>query len=462
MTEKIVRRWLTLGVISLITAFAWVACEGPGGVTGPVGPTGPAGPQGETGPAGPAGPAGPQGETGPQGPQGEMGPEGPAGPEGPVGPEGPQGPEGPAGPEGSQGPEGPQGPAGPIGISPFAVKAIDAFVFNDKAGKVLDTDAMVRDLSGLVSGGVAPYTYEVTSSPDAVDASVTADGMLSVALVHNVNFPYSDYTVSVTIGDSDGGSEKKDVAVRRNKAPDGTAPTTALDVLWVGTQHPNASKPAAAGVAGAFMDDDALTLSGVTNIAGKGSFIMVMSGKNLMVQGLKSTRTGPTGTEEQPIAVDVTATDSGGLTKALASLFTVSVNEAPKLSSTGTLRDVAIRLSETASSPLRLARIDGHFEDPEDGALTYESAISNKNIGVSVVCVTDTAGVLSAPTAVNATGGCDAGVHGLRINPLKAGMTTVTVTAKEPTDTDSDSDVDTHIGFGQTVADTFTVTVLPE
>ena len=116
------------------------------------------------------------------------------------------------------GPEGPQGPAGPIGISPFAVKAIDAFVFNDMAGKVLNTDAMMRDLSGLVSGGVPPYTYEVMS-PDAVDASVTADGMLSVALVHNVNFPYSDYTVTVTIGDAGGMMEKKDVAVRRNKEP---------------------------------------------------------------------------------------------------------------------------------------------------------------------------------------------------------------------------------------------------
>ena len=43
-------------------------------------------------------------------------------------------------------------------------------------------------------------------------------------------------------------------------------------------------------------------------------------------------------------------------------------------------------------------------------------------------------------------------------------MTVVTVTAMEPTDTD-DSDDGTagyFDGFGQTVADTFTVTVLPE
>ena len=520
VTEKIVRRWLTLGVISLITAFAWVACEGPGGVTGPVGPTGPQGPQGEKGDPGDTGPQGPQGETGPagadgaQGPEGPMGPQGPAGPTGPegpqgpigpighigptgpqgpvgatgpVGPEGPQGPagetgpegpEGPAGPEGPQGPagpegpegpagemgpagpEGPMGPPGPIGISPLSVKTVAAFVFNDKAGKVLNTDAMMSDLSALVSGGRGSYTYEVMSSSEAVTASVTADGMLSVALVHDVNFPYSDYTVTVTIGDGVE-SDKQDVAVRRNKAPTGAIPTgdDAIAVQTVGTQHPHDSQEV--DVSAAFMDDDDLTVSGDTNVSGKATFVMVVEGEKLTIKGMKSTETGGAdGNTDEPVAIDVTATDTGDLKKSLSSLVSVSVNQAPKLNDPGVLRDVAIKLTETAQSPLRLTRIDGHFMDPEDEALTYSLALSNKNISASVVCVVDTAGALASPTDPEEDGSCGTGVHGLRINPLKAGMTTVTVTAMEPLDDDL---VEAPVtGFGQTVADTFTVTVLPE
>jgi hypothetical protein len=354
---------------------------------------------------------------------------------------------------------------GPIGYSPLAVKAVPAFVFNDKTGKVLDTDPKMVDLSTLASGGRGSYTYDAMSSDDkAVMASVTAAGMLSVALVHDVNFPYSDHKVTVTV--SDGVEMKKqDVAVRRNKAPTGSAPTgdDAIGLQMVGTQHPHGSTEV--DVSTAFMDNDALTVAGGANVVGNASFVMVMSGKKLMVKGLKSTETGD-GDEDVPVEIDVTATDTGGLKKTLASLFTVSVNQAPKLNADGTLRDVAIRLTEIASSPLRLARIDGHFMDPEGEDLTYSSAINNKNINASVVCVTDTNGILSAPVATQDDGSCqDQAVHGLRINPLRAGTTIVTVTAMEPVDDPEDTDDEQaggFDGFGQTVADTFTVTVLPE
>ena len=65
------------------------------------------------------------------------------------------------------------------------------------------------------------------------------------------------------------------------------------------------------------MDNDALTFSGRANVVGNASFVMVTGGKDkLMVKGLKSTETGPeTGDArtDVPIAVDVTATDTGGL-----------------------------------------------------------------------------------------------------------------------------------------------------
>ena len=115
MTAKIVRRWLTLGVVSLITAFAWVACEGPSGIVGPAGETGAAGPQGEAGDKGDTGDTGAQGEAGAQGDKGDAGDAGPMGPQGETGAAGAQGETGAAGPMGETGAAGPMGETGAAG-----------------------------------------------------------------------------------------------------------------------------------------------------------------------------------------------------------------------------------------------------------------------------------------------------------------------------------------------------------
>ena len=112
MTAKIVRRWLTLGVVSLITAFAWVACEGPSGIVGAAGETGAAGPQGE---AGDKGDTGDTGGTGPQGEAGAQGEKGDTGETGATGDTGAQGEKGDTGETGATGDPGAQGETGDTG-----------------------------------------------------------------------------------------------------------------------------------------------------------------------------------------------------------------------------------------------------------------------------------------------------------------------------------------------------------
>ncbi|WP_029904556.1 collagen-like protein [Prevotella sp. 10(H)] len=51
-------------LLFLVSAFLFMACEGPMGPEGPMGMNGPAGPAGATGPEGPEGPKGPNGEPG--------------------------------------------------------------------------------------------------------------------------------------------------------------------------------------------------------------------------------------------------------------------------------------------------------------------------------------------------------------------------------------------------------------
>ncbi|MDE0000407.1 MAG: hypothetical protein OXQ89_21900 [Rhodospirillaceae bacterium] len=365
----------------------------------------------------------------------------------------------------------------------------NTFVFNDKPGKVLDTDAKEFDLSTIVMHGTGTYTYTaVSSDATMVDASVTEAGMLSVSLVpgeaRGANFPYSAFTVNVTVDDGIG-MAKKGITVRRNKKPtgmkvDGDDEDGVQTIrVTVGTQHPNAEEVVPTSVTGGFSDDDKadLTFDGVANISGNASFVMITKGKagKFMVKGLKSTETGA-GTDgdrdtaddvDVPIAIDVTATDTGGLSHIVPIAFEVSVNQAPKLSTAGTLRDVAIRLSETASSPLRFVLVEGHFMDPEEEDLDYTFSLSNNYITVVGVCLEEDTGAgdgtgvyTLADTARSAAGECaDGDLEGAQINPLKAGETIVTVTATEQ---DNATTTEVVEGFMQTVAATFTVTVLPE
>ena len=122
------------------------------------------------------------------------------------------------------------------------------FVFNDKTGQVLDTDAKMFDLSTLVTGGRGSYTYDADAVfRRMVTASVTEAGILSVALAaadaaSAANFPYSDFSVAVTVSDGDDMDEAGRCPCaatrrRRGRPPPATDAITASKV--VGTQHPH-------------------------------------------------------------------------------------------------------------------------------------------------------------------------------------------------------------------------------
>ena len=455
-----VGRWFKAGALLFIAMLIMAGCEGPAGVAGAKGGTGAAGPAGEPGGPGPAG------EPGAAGPAGEPGAAGPAGE------------------PGGSGPAGPAGPAGPGGISPLAVKAVPpaTFIFNDLAGKVLNTVAKTFDLSTLVSGGRGDLEYSASTTSSTM-LSVMVDGsMLSVSLVPNVNFPYSDHTVKVSVTDGVD-TMSKDAMVRRNKKPTKTDIAEAeVATITVGTQHPHDSGMMPASVHMAFMDDDALTYDGVAHVVSSGAYLMIMPGDKdkFMVKGIKSTKLNEDDGARMAVDVDVTAMDTGGLKVTHEMAFKVAVDQAPKLTASPTLRDVAIRLSEIASSPIRKAMVDGHFEDVDSisgeltdkDALVYSIASSDSKIAtVKLVCATvDQNGVITTLTVDNDLYDKDSGCDGsgatadseaaLEINPLRAGTVSVTVTATEAmTDTDT---VAALKSLQQSVSDTFTVTVLPQ
>ena len=446
-----VGRWFKAGALLFIAMLIVAGCEGPAGV---------AGAKGDTGAKGGTGDAGPTGEPGAAGPTGE-----PGGP-------------GPAGPVGEPGGPGPAGPAGPGGISPLAVKAVPpaTFIFNDLAGKVLNTVAKTFDLSTLVSGGRGDLEYSASTTSSTM-LSVMVDGsMLSVSLVPNVNFPYSDHTVKVSVTDGVD-TMSKDAMVRRNKKPTKTDIAEAA-MITVGTQHPHDSGMMPANVHMAFMDDDALTYDGVAHVVSSGAYLMIMPGDKgkFMVKGIKSTKLDADGDDRIAVDVDVTAMDTGGLKVTHEMAFKVAVDQAPKLTASPTLRDVAIRLSEIASSPIRKAMVHGHFEDVDsisedldaEDALVYSVASSSPKIAtVRLVCasVMQDGGITTATDAVySMTAGCNASATNeaaLEINPLRAGTVSITVTATEA-DVDDTDTANVVEGFQQSVSDTFTVTVLPQ
>jgi hypothetical protein len=377
---------------------------------------------------------------------------------------------------------------GPIGYSPLAFGDLDDLAINDLTGKVLDTSAKTVTL--MASGGRGMLTYSVNSSdPARVNAAVEGN-VLTVSFVHDVNFPYSDYTVTVSATDGVGTMDES-FKVRRNRAPmKGSAYDTARNanannddrhLITVGTQHPSDSKTtkmARLGTATAdsntlanlFKDDDTLTFSGVAMISAEGSHIMLESVAGaIKVMGVKSTGVVDADAEAtarvgKAVAVNVTATDTGDLKLTKTDVFHVEVDEAPKLSggSKATLRDITIRLSETASAPIRLVRIGEHFMDPEGRPLKYGSVSSDNTVGTveDVSVQADADGAPGALEVAPATGAADDASPGIKINPLKAGTATITVTATED---DQDGQENNAIqGFQQTVAATFTVTVLAQ
>ena len=341
------------------------------------------------------------------------------------------------------------GPLGPIGYSPLAVGAIADIAINDVSG-VLDTSIRTVNLAGLVTGGRSSKTYTATTTSKRLSVAV-ADGVLSVSFIDDVNFPYSDHAVKVTVSDGTDMASKS-FNVRRNRKPRAGANFAELATevaVYVGTNHPDNTgeyKPNATGDV-RFADDDmsSLTYSGVATESAKEPHVMFIAAKTgVKVVGLKSTWTGTANRVRGNIAVDVTATDSGKLFLASVGAFRVEVNEAPKLSTTPVLRDVAIKLSETPTgtagddaTAARTQAIDGHFTDPEGQTLTYKAMSSDMSV--------------ATVTVSNEADGT------VTVNPIGAGKATIVVTATEPLDS-----TDGRTGLGQTAAGTFEVTVLAE
>ena len=231
-----------------------------------------------------------------------------------------------------------------------------------------------------------------------------------------------------------------------------------------------------------------MTFSGVTAAARNANRISIAGGPTaLTVTGNSSTfnpdvdnNSATIDGGHQPVLVDVTATDTGGQAITTNGVLSVTVDQAPVLSTTPTMRDVTFSLSELASNPTRFVLVQGHFRDidsPIDATLVatasrgdnadplvYAASSSNSRVAtVTVVCATLSAGALSTPTAY-APGpgvGCDTSttaVAALQITPIRAGTAVITVTA---TENDADGTAATANGLGQSISDTITITVSP-
>ena len=472
MTERLVRRCLTLGVISLITAFAWVACSGPSGVAGPAGPTGPQGEKGDTGSPGPMGATGPQGLTGPTGatgPQGLTGPTGATGPQGLTGPTGATGPQGLTGPTGATGPQGPTGPQGEPGdtaqyFAPFQTASMIAdVVFNDKDGSA-STETMTRDVTTRIRAHGATWT--ATASSPMVTASIDAAGMLSTSIAATA--AYSDYKVTVEATDSRGAKESANVTVRRNRAPTvgeglgstGTAATdTTATVVWLGTQAGKNTKDVklVIGSSGctkatttatkndcAFGDDDKVTFE-----VASGNMRLVMGAHKgdgeITVTGLKSTHDGTAefGADQfDAVYLAVQAKDTGDLVSGYRERFVqVNVNAAPKAKKDAHLPARALNFGQVIAvneaDDIDVDDVKAVFEDPDAAAALTNHTVTMKSKHPAVATITGT-----GPWGLKAIG---------------PGEATIEVTLTEPVPT---GDTPNYVaGLGQTAKQTFTVTV---
>ena len=188
-------RWLKAGVLMLVAAVVFAACEGAAGVVGP------AGPQGEPGAAGPRGP---QGNPGPAGPQGPQGNPGAAGPPGPVGPQGPAGD--PAG--------GPLRPINALGMPAQMIKIVNA------GDPVTNTWDMTKFFVGGSNVQYAVYVPEKKTREDVGKGlTVAIDGsMVTLTLDPVATAEYTTKSVSIKVSDSTD-AFVTDLMMRHNREP---------------------------------------------------------------------------------------------------------------------------------------------------------------------------------------------------------------------------------------------------
>ena len=212
---------------------------------------------------------------------------------------------------------------------------------------------------------------------------------------------------------------------------------------------------------------------------GKLTKVMVLGMSSTYVMGTGTSRrtpgrltnsdAAPLQTHHNVVAVNVTATDSDGKMLARTKVFGIIVDQAPMLSLTPTLRSPTISLSTAApgaDSGVGVANIpleyldesateedlfkEGwhtHFVDPEGVRLVYSARSDDQ--AVAVVRVVQSA-VISGSNDTPAT---------VVVTGRSPGTATITVTATETVDNlDTDTVVEA-LSLGQSVSDTFVVTV---
>ena len=393
---------------------------------------------------------------------------------------GPPGKDGAAGKDGAPGATGPQGPKGEPGepaplpltgrMGPVVLDSLNAGDDEDEA-----TEHMIDLMeAGYFHGGAEPFKFEITGVTDsdgttaidltAADPPLTAEiddetNKLKIKLAYTqgtTTFDAADYMTGYTVAlkavDMNSETAVSSVVIKPNRAPllvtgvTADATTGALadpdNAYVIGTMSGEIdidttndvdNEPRVDGAASCsmfnmceltlFTDDEGTPEVSVTSDP-KGKYSWSVKDGKLMLTGLASTYGA---TADEPVKVDVMATDKGGLS--LKVNFTLSVNAPPMLSAAADDLSKSVEFTVGQTTGLQLITADAAaalFEDPEND--TPVATFSSANPAIATV----TAGT---------------------VGPVARGTTTITVTGTTGTQgTDAG-------GLGQSAKLEFTVTV---
>ena len=426
--NRIMGRWLKVGVLMLVAAVVFAACEGAAGIKGAVGP------KGEPGAEGPAGPAGVAGPAGPPGADGERGPEGPAGPRGEQGPEGPPGMP---------------GPTGNVGPSPKG-DLMYMGVVNDDGSNLggpleLDMSPFFFDPNGDTLTYTVRWDEYDTPATDDTDTAVikTAESTdTGVEVTLDSGAVHADYaTVTVRATDPEMLWAEQSFKVRRNRKPriaNAFTPQTASESMGTSGAHLKHVYTVGIGVVEAspantihFQDDIGMGLDKLT--------ISVSSDDpNVADVTVEDTKVTVTGKASGTASITIRAEDTGGLVASHS--VAIAVNGAPVFDKD--LPDIVAGVGQKAAT---LEKLLDYVSDPEtaDSDLGIEAA----SLDADVATCSYAAGTVTVTRTTTVAG-------------TVAGRT-VSV-ACEVTVTEEAASVGAHPGagnhLGQTAKQSFTVT----
>ena len=344
-----------------------------------------------------------------------------------------QGAVGPAGADGKDGKDGTDGKdAEPIVIIPLTGRIGPVVLDNLNAGDDMnESTEHTIDLmeAGYFNGGEGPYKFTATVSaadPDNsgdLTASIDADtNMLKLKLTYvagTTDYDTDDvwmngYTVALTAEDANKETATSSITIKPNQAPQTATGVTAdtdgvladpNDAYVIGIQEGEIdidtgtadNQPRTDGAASCAM----FNMCELTLFADQGDFeISVESDDDtkfswsakdgkLTLTGLESTwNAGATPTAaHEPVEVDVTATDGGGLKSTLT--FMLSVDGPPTLADNaqGLNTMVEFTLGTTGNTLITATGAAALFEDAEQDTIT--ASFSSSNTSVATIGATD-------------------------------------------------------------------------